>query len=453
MLVRRTTALLLVVMAVALMGGAVWPAETPPAGKALTLEEAVAIALRNNPAVEIANQEIKANLGVVLQAESRAYPRLEVSTTRTTPVDQPEFSFQSQGTSWATDFSLTQPLWTWGAVAKGVKAAEELLSSSRKLYVRAQDQVAFAARQAYFGVLTAQEAVKVQYEVLAAAKEQQRIAGLRHEAGVAPKYDVLAAEARVARVEQQVATAAGALSITWANLSRVLGVPLADDTTLSSAQPATAEPPSLAELVAEAQANRPDVLATRALVAANEAGLAVARTGNLPSIGGVISYSLRPKTTISLDTETEVTISQNSGYIALAANWSLFNGGEVFGEVTAAEARLEQSRQGLRQLGLQVESEVKNAYYVIETTRAQVTAAQKEVEQAQEAKRIADLRYQEGVSTSVEVLDAQTQLGDAKNRLIAATSNLSIALAELDLAAGRSLAQALPPGPRTQRDG
>jgi len=458
MVVRRFAALILVV-AVAWLGGAVLAGEaaatapTPekaPAGKALTLEDAIGLALRNNPSVEIANQQIKENVGVVTQATSAAFPKVNVTTTRTTPVNQPAFSFQGQGISWETSFSLTQILYSWGAVGKVMEAARELLDSSRGVYVRTQDQVAFATRQVYYGVLSAQEGVKVQYEILAAAQEQQRIARLRQEAGIAPLYDVLSAEARVARVQQQVATAEGSLNIAWANLSRTLGCEVATDTVLTSTRLETAKEAILPELVRSAQANRPDVKAAEALVTANEARLAAVRVGKRPALSGIISYSLLPQATVSIDSGTEITVSQNSGFVALAANWDLYDGGFVFGQTVSAEARLEQSRQALRQLQLEVESQVKNSYYAIETTKAQIIAAQKEVEQATEAKRIADVRYREGVSTSVEVLDAQQTLGDAKNRLNLAIFNFNVALAELDLAAGRSLTQALPPGPRKQ---
>ena len=466
MVVRRFTALLLAVVTVTVLGGAALAGEaattgpapeaapaaaTPqkaPEARPLSLEDAIGLAIHNNPSVEIANQQIKANVGVVTQATSAAFPKVNVTTTRTTPVNQPAFSFRSQGTSWETDFSLTQTLYSWGAVGKGMQAARELLDSSRGVYVRTQDQVAFATRQVYYGVLSAQEGVKVQYEILAAAQEQQRIARLRQEAGIAPLYDVLSAEARVARVQQQVATAEGAMNIAWANLSRTLGCEIATDTALTSTRLETAKEGVLPELVRSAQANRPDVKAVEALVTANEARLAAVRVGKLPTLSGILGYSLVPQATLSIDSGTEITVSQNSGFVALAANWDLYDGGLVFGQTVSAEAQLEQSRQALRQLQLEVESQVKNAYYVIETTKAQITAAQKEVEQATEAKRIADVRYREGVSTSVEVLDAQQTLGDAKNRLNSAIFNFNVAIAELDLAAGRSVTQALPPGPR-----
>ena len=85
----------------------------------------------------------------------------------------------------------------------------------------------------------------------------------------------------------------------------------------------------------------------------------------------------------------------------------------------------------------QIELAVKSAYVTLESAQAQVAAAGKEVAQAEEARRIATLRYQEGVGTSVEILDAEANLEEAKTRLNSAVLGLNLALARLDLAVGR----------------
>ncbi len=182
---RRITALLTSITVMVAMGIAALAQEAPPSPelittvpKTLSLDEAIVIALRNNPTVEIANQEIRANRGQVTQAASAALPQVSAAISRTTPVNVPTDSFQSVRTTWETDVTLTQPLYTWGAIGQGIRAARLLLSSAQSSYLRAQDQIAFFTRQAYYRVLTAIESVRVQQDVLAAAEEHRRIAGI-----------------------------------------------------------------------------------------------------------------------------------------------------------------------------------------------------------------------------------------------------------------------------------
>jgi outer membrane protein TolC len=73
-----------------------------------------------------------------------------------------------------------------------------------------------------------------------------------------------------------------------------------------------------------------------------------------------------------------------------------------------------------------------------------VDAAQRELVQAQEAQRVANIRYQEGVSTAVEILDAEADLEGAKTRLNTAIFDRDLALAELDLAMGRDWRASIP---------
>jgi outer membrane protein len=412
----------------------------------LSLDDAIALAVRHNPSVEIANQDIHSKLGQVKTAASALQPALNVTTSRIAPVESASV-FSSSSPYWETDFTLSQTLYTFGATQKAVRASREVLGASRASYLRAQDRVAFGTRQAYFQVITAQESVRVQKEVLAAAREHRRIAGLRFDAGVAPQYDVLAAEARVARVEQTLSSAIADQTVAWASLSKAIGLPLPDGTELSTPGADAAAVSPLTELVAFALANRADVQSARSQVTAADALIAVARAGSLPSVAATVSYSLLPSTTISTGGE-ELVVSQSSGSVVFSASWALYDGGVVKGEVETARAYALQAREGVRQLEQQAEFDVRSSYAYVESARAQVTAAQTEVKEAVEANRIANLRYEEGVSTSVEVLDAQTNLGDAQNRLNEAVFALNIALADLDLATGHHLAELLPAGPR-----
>jgi len=287
----------------------------------------------------------------------------------------------------------------------------------------------------------AEESVKVAQEVMNSAQEHLRVAQLRYQAGVAPQFDVLAAEVRVAQVDQALIAAKVGRDIAWAVVSTVLGVPIPAGVELTAPLPAAVLDVDLETLKEEALENRPDLLAAKTETAVTRAQLAIARAARWPTVSAAASYTLREQTTISGDLlgtpGADLVVSQNSGYLMLIASWSLFNGGQVEGEIRTADARLKQAERNVDGLRQQMELQVKRSYMLLEAANAQVGAAQKEVAQAQEAHRIATLRYQEGVGTSVEILDAEANLGGAKTRLNEATYGLNLSVAELELAVGR----------------
>ncbi|GAG44383.1 unnamed protein product, partial [marine sediment metagenome] len=172
----------------------------------LSLEKAIEIAMDYNPQVAASQEGIAASSALVQQAISRLMPRLNMETSRVTPIDLPPFSFQSPDSTWETSFSLSQPLYTGGSIQAGVSAAKSFLLGSDGTYRRTRQETAFAVRGGYYAVLAAEEQVKVSRQVLDSALETLRVAKLRYEAGVAPQFDVLSAEARVARVEQGMIT-------------------------------------------------------------------------------------------------------------------------------------------------------------------------------------------------------------------------------------------------------
>ena len=417
----------------------------------LSLEKAIELAIQYNPQVDSAFAGVKVADSQVAQAVSLLAARLDVTTSRVTPVNLPSFSFQNPATTWQTDFSLSQPLYTGGALSAGVAAAQSFRKGAAGTYYRTQQQTAFAARASYCAVLTAEEGVNVAQQVVDSAMETLRVARLRYQAGVAPQFDVLSAEARVARVDQGLIAARVQRDIACAQLSTVLGVSIPIGTQLTAPRLVTYTEGDFETLREEALAHRPDLVAAEGAVAVARAQLGIAKAAKQPTVAAAMSYSLRPNTTVSGDLfgqpGTDIVVSQNSGAIALSANWSLFNAGQVEGEINQARSQLRQAEDGLTGLKQQVELDVRSAYVSVSAATAQVAAAQKEVAQAQEAFRVATIRYEEGVGTSVEILSAQADLADAKTRLNQANFGLNLAVAQLDLALGRSvIATATPQG-------
>ncbi len=407
----------------------------------LSVEKAIELAIEYNPDVAASAQGVVVADAQVIQAISRLMPRVTVEANRVTPVDLPEFSFQSSEPAWETTVGFSQPLYTGGGLRAGVRAARDLLRGSEGAYRRTRQEIAFGVRGYYYAVLSAEEQVRVARQAVESAEETLRVSRLRYEAGVAPEFDVLSAEARVARAEQGLISAEVLRDTAWASLSTAIGVPIPAGTELSTPRPAVAEEIPPESLRAEALAERPDLLAAQAAVGAARGFVAVAQAGRYPFIGASLQYTLREDVVIAGDVigspGTDIVVSQDSGFISLSIGWSLFTGGQVEGEVREAKARLRQAEDAVVSLRHQVELDVRSADLALAAARAQVKAGDKEVTQQEEAYRIATIRYQEGVGTSVELLTAETDLEDARTRRNRAAFDLALAIAQLDLALGR----------------
>ncbi len=414
-----------------------------PVPHELSIDEAIAIALCNNPTVAISGEDICAAAGRLQQAASGFYPQANATVQRITPVDLPPFTFQARGSQWQTNFSINWLLFNWGATRNSYRAARSLVEASAETYLRTGEQITFTVRQDYFAVLTARTAVDVQQQVLNSAQENLRVARLRYEAGVAPEYDVLAAEARVASVQQELVAAQGRLDIAWAALAQAMGVPIPPGTVVSTPPAAALAGTDLPVLLETAFAQRTDLRAAEEQMEAAARQLAATRVGARPSVSAFTSYTFLPSTTVDLG-GTPLVVSQDTGSVGLAVSWPMFTGGLVEGETQTARARYEQAKQNVDSVRQQIDFGVRSAFFLVQSAQAQIAAGEKEVTQATEALRIANLRYREGVGTSVEVLQAEASLQDARTRLNQSVFTLNLAVAALDLAVGKGLTQPLP---------
>ena len=428
------------------------PAPPPQVGTPLTLDQALATALCSNPSLQAAQEGVRISQDLLSGARATKGPSFDlgVTYTRVSRVaslttflpdpDTGDFTLQTieLGKEENTNAVgiLSMPVFTSGALSAGIRAAREGVIASRQSLTRNQQQVTYGVRQTYYGVLTALDAVAVAQQALAAAEEQLRVARAFLAAGTAPQFDVLRAEARVAQARQGLTAVQNGEQTARAALNNILGVP--QEMAFNLVTPLRREPSAqnLEQLQQAALQARPDLLQAQANQRALRETIVIARAVRRPSLG--VSWSLsHPVTT--------TTFAVGGWTLALALQQNLFDSGRARAQVREARDRLAQVRALTEQLRQNVTFEVKEAYLNANTAQQQIASAAAELVAANEALRIAQVRYQAGVSTPVEVIDAQVARESAANSYNGALYNYNLALAQLDLALGAAVVPTAQP--------
>ncbi len=309
------------------------------------------------------------------------------------------------------------PLYTGGRLEAQIALAEANVRGARAALERTRQQVLAQAQQAYLAWLLSRETVAAAQRALAQAEESLRVAQARFRAGAAARFDVLQAEVAVANARASLLRAETGVRNAAAQLAALLDLPL--DTVFEPADSLEPRPVpgTLAEGIARAVERRPEIEELRARMEAARAALELARSGGRPNLALVANYDLTgPLNRI-----------QGTWSVTLALTLQLYDGGITRERVREAELRLEQLRVLEAQVRARIELEARQAWHALEQSRAALATAEKAVEQAREAARIAAVRFEAGVGTALELLSAQAQLASAELSLAQARFEQNLA--------------------------
>ena len=285
--------------------------------------------------------------------------------------------------------------------------------------------------QGYYGLVAADDALAAAKTTEAADGRAFEIARSLREGGAGTKADVLQVEtafdqAVLARVQAEASAknARGTLAVT-------LGL-VADQPLTLAPDSVPAEPPALtarmADLMAEAMQQRPDLAAAQAQRDAAEANVGVARAAGRPSISVSAGRDMIDTTGIP---------HQNYSQIGVNVTVPIFTGFNATYGVRQAQAALESSTANADQVRLGVSLGVWNAYHLLESANQQLSVTGELIKTAEDNQEVALGRYQAGVGTIVDVLTAQSAAALARQTRISAELGWQVARAQLALALGR----------------
>ena len=404
-----------------------------PLERALTLSEAISIALYAQPQLALARYTAEAARGRVRQAESGYFPTVDISAahTRTGPNTGGGVGTTAGGAftsgGYTTSFSGRELIWDSGATPASVGQARSQAESARRALAQARLDTINRVKQAYYTLLQNQELLGVQRQNVDDQQAHLNLAKARFEAGTTARADVVRAEAAVADAVLNLASAQNAVAAARVTLNLSLGMDVRTPTRVEETQERGPAELDAATLVEQGLADRPAMEQSRADVEAAREALRGARASNRPGLFLNGSYGLRGSSFPPGD---------RSWSYGVSMSWPLLNVGLTAGRVQESVANLLGAETRLRQTELSVGSEVVQGYLSVQTARQKVTAAEAEVASAEESLRLATGRYETGVAVYIEVIDAETAALTARTNLVNGRYALSTSLAALEAALG-----------------
>lgn len=395
-----------------ILGGAALAALLTAGGvRAETLGDALASAYRNsnlldqNQAVLRAADEDVASavstlrpvISWVVQSQYAKTPRLGEQTTN------------------LAQLSLDWEIFDFGRGKLDVEIAREAVLATRQALLGVEQSVLLDAVRAYMDLRRADETVGINETSVRLISEQLKAAQDRFDVGEITRTDVAIAEARLASARAALAAARGDADVARANYEAAIGHKSDGRTALPGAP---ALPGSLDEAIAIAQRRHPTIL--QAQHAARVADLQVQRAAaeRRPSLGAGLQLG-----------QDEFGDETRSATLQLSQ--TIYAGGRLSSQHRKAIASRDSARAQLLQAGVQVAQSVAQAWSGIEVARSRITAIDRQIEAATAAYDGVKEEANLGARTTLDVLDAEQDVLEARSNRATADADLQVALYSL----------------------
>ena len=330
--------------------------------------------------------------------------------------------------------TLNQTLFDGFRTRNNVRTAESQVFGAREALRNTEQNLLFDAVSAYMNVLRDTAILDLQRNNVELLNEQLSQTRERYEAGQVTRTDVSQAEARLAGSRSQVSLAEANLRASIARYRQVIGV---DPKTLAPGPPADRWlPRSLPAAVQVALAEHPAIKASLHGVDAAELEVKVVEGELYPSLGLSAGLSRRSDVETRGDARTAATA-------VVRLTVPIYEGGEVYARTRQAKETAGQRRIEVEVTRDQVRAAVLSAWGQLEATKAQITAAQTQIQASEIALTGVREEARVGQRTTLEVLNAQQELLNARVNLVTAQRDRVVASYSVLSAVGRLSARVL----------
>lgn len=451
----RRFALIAIIVAVAIFAGGRVRAQVPAIrpGEQLTLKKAIDLALRFHPKRLEVESEAKAAGERVGEARAGLLPQLYgvanyLRSTdngigdatflglgyvpRITGRDRDAQSGASQSSSTGNNYlgalAASQYLFDFGRV-RGVVGQRKDEASAEQERLRLTDlDLIFQATQRYFGLLAAQQLVRVFEKAVAQRQEHLHEAQVKAQADLRPQIDVFTAQAALQRARVQLLNARNGGDEAKVALDNAMGLGIgAPDYSLAGVLTYGKIEEAFDSYLKSAFQSRPDLMLLVDQARAAGARIQEFRSDYFPSVYAAANYS-------AIGTGLP---AANNFDVGLIITWPIFNGLETTHQVEEAKLRQKAIKHAIEDLRQRIFLQVKTAYLDWGTSLQRIHRAEKTLAASTVELELAEKRYEAGLGNIIELTDAQQRYTNDDAQYVEALYAFSTAKAALERAAAR----------------
>lgn len=397
----------------------------PSKEEQLTLADVVDVALCNNPLTREVWANARYQSAQVGLAKSAWLPTL--SATVAVSRDRHSGVVTREGSA---GLALSWLVFDLGGRDANLESARQLLAAASNSRNSATQALLQSAVQAYYQVRAAEAALAAARLSETAYRESYKAAEARYRAGSATPADRLQAQTAHSQASLVRIQAEGFLRTAQGYLATIQGRDAQQTVSLASepeGTPALEFQQRVEELIAMARERRPDLAAAEARLRAAEADVAVARSTGMPTV--MLALAAGKSRADGLPWESSTSLG-------LTVSVPIFSGYSTSYRIKAAEAKVETMRASHERQRLQVALDVWNTYQELSTANQSLRSTADLFASAEQSERVARGRYESGVGSILDLLNAQSALAAARQQRVQAMFNWNVSRIGLALAIG-----------------
>ena len=410
------------------------PQAQNPAGQPLTLQEAEKIAIQNHPRIQAAAQLALAAEAQTKEVQSAYYPQangaLTGATSETgTRIAAGFLNSPSVFDKFSEGVAVTQLLTDFGRTHEFSKSSHFHAQAQQESVVATRADVLLRVNLAYFGALRAQSVLHVAEETVKARQLVVDQISALAKSNLKSGLDVSFSNVDLARAELLLVQAQNDLQASYAQLSDALGY--SDQRTFQLVDEALpgAPPSDVAPLLTEAFQNRPEIISQGFDVRSAQSYATAERDLWFPTISaagvaGLIPYRQDP-------------LPSHYSAAGFSVSVPIFNGRLFNAQHTEATARARAQEQLLRNLQNRIAQDVRTSWLNVISAYQRLSLTQQLLDQTTQAFDLAKGRYQLGLSSIIELSQAQLNLTEAQVEQVSAQYDYESQNANLNYQLGR----------------
>ncbi len=408
--------------------------------KVYTLEQGIKDAFENNWSVKAKEEKVMESEFAEKEAKAGFLPEFSMSYSFTrlnevNTVKMPTGAKLEMGdkNSYQWKGTVTQPLFTGFALTSAHELSKLGIDQSKVSVELEKLDLALQVKEAYFNILKADKAVGVAGSAVESLESHLKVAKNFYNVGMIPVNDMLKAEVELANAKHNYIKAQNGARLARLSFNVLLSRNVDDFFEIEDILVYTPENPEIGLYLEKALKTRPEIRSIDLTDGQIDQQIKLARSSYYPNAALSYSYIKAGDTPGVSGSDFQ---KANSWQATVGLSWTFWDWGKTKSSVRQTESQKRQVSQTRKTLEDGIRLQLKQAILNLNEAEEKIPTAKKAVDQAEENLRVSNERYKAQVTTSTEVLDAQTLLSQASMNYYSALYDHNLAKAGLLRAVG-----------------